>query len=491
MKLKLDDSGICEVETGCLVIPVVEGDSLPASTTAVDGASGGAIKALLENGDIQSKPGKTTLLHRIPGIAAERVLTVGMGKAEKLNLAKFNSACEAAALVLRDHPVRNCHMCLHEVDFEGTNVADRLRQSALALSQGNYLYTVTKQRKDDAPAPLESATFAAGPGQQDAIEQAIGIAAGFDKARMLGDLPPNICTPSYLAQDAVAIAKAYDNVDLEVLEEDDMANLGMDALLGVSRGSSLDAKLIVLKYNGSAADRRPVALIGKGITFDSGGLSLKSGENMMQMKYDMCGAAGVIGAFVACAEMQLDVNLVCIVAAVENMPDGDACRPGDVLTSMSGKTIEVLNTDAEGRLVLCDAITYCEKFDPECVIDVATLTGACVVALGHHASGLMSNDDDLAEELTAAGNAIVDRAWRLPIWEEYQSQLDSPFADMKNIGGMPAGVLPAGCFLSRFAEDRRWAHIDVAGSAWKWGGNDGATGRPVGLLAQFLLNQAG
>jgi leucyl aminopeptidase len=234
-----------------------------------------------------------------------------------------------------------------------------------------------------------------------------------------------------------------------------------------------------------------VVLVGKGITFDSGGLSLKSGENMMQMKYDMCGAAGVIGAFVACVALQLEINVICIVAAVENMPDGDAYRPGDVLTSMSGKTIEVLNTDAEGRLVLCDAITYAERFDPDCVIDVATLTGACVIALGHHASGLMSNDDELADALLAAGDAAVDRAWRLPLWEEYQSQLDSPFADMKNIGGMPAGVLTAGCFLSRFAEDLRWAHIDIAGSAWKWGSNDGATGRPAGLLAQFLLDRAG
>jgi leucyl aminopeptidase len=491
MKLKLDNRGICEVETGCLVIPVVEGGSLSESVAAVDEAAGGAITSLLENGDIAVKPGKTTLLHRIPGIAAERVLAVGMGKLEKLNLAKFNSACMAAAKVLRDHPVRNCHSALHEVAVEGVSTADLLRQSALALRHGNYLYTVTKQRKDDAPEPLKTASFAAGPEFRDAVDQAHGIAAGFDKARMLGDLPPNICTPSYLAQDAVAIAQAYDNVELEVLEESDMANLGMDALLGVSRGSSLDAKLIVLKYNGAEADERPVALIGKGITFDSGGLSLKSGENMMQMKYDMCGAAGVIGAFVACAEMQLDLNLLCIVAAVENMPDGDACRPGDVLTSMSGKTIEVLNTDAEGRLVLCDAITYSEKYDPQCVIDVATLTGACVVALGHHASGLMSNDDELAQALTEAGDAIVDRAWRLPIWDEYQAQLDSPFADMKNIGGMPAGVLTAGCFLSRFAENLRWAHIDVAGSAWKWGSKDGATGRPVGMLAQFLLNRAG
>ncbi|NNJ77634.1 MAG: leucyl aminopeptidase, partial [Xanthomonadales bacterium] len=296
---------------------------------------------------------------------------------------------------------------------------------------------------------------------------------------------------AYLAQEAAAIAKAHDRVELEILEESRMAELGVDALLGVSRGSAHDARLIVLHYRGADENEKPVALVGKGITFDSGGLSLKSGENMMQMKYDMCGAAGVIGAFVACAKLGLNINVVCIVAAVENMPDGDAYRPGDVLTSMSGKTIEVLNTDAEGRLVLCDALTYSERFEPRFVIDVATLTGACVVALGHHASGLMSNDDELADALLAAGDTIVDRAWRLPLWDEYQTQLDTPFADMKNVGGMSAGVLTAGCFLSRFAEDLRWAHLDVAGSAWKWGGNDGASGRPVGLLTQFLADQAG
>ena len=491
MRLHLDNNDVRKIATGCLVIGITDGGELGPSARAIDDASGGVIETMIENGDIQTKPGKTTLLHRLPGVEAGRVLAVGLGKTEKLTLARFHRACLAAAKLLRDHPVRHCHVCIHEVGIEGVDAASILRQAALAIHQGNYLYTVTKQLKDDAPVPLENASFQADPDLQSAIDEAGGIALGFEKAKMLGDLPPNICNPSYLAQEAAAIAEAHANVELEILEESDMSELGMDALLGVSRGSSNSARLIVLKYNGAGAERRPVALVGKGITFDSGGLSLKSGENMMQMKYDMCGAAGVIGAFVACARLQLKVNVVCIVAAVENMPDGDAYRPGDVLTSMSGKTIEVLNTDAEGRLVLCDALTYVEKFDPEFVIDVATLTGACVVALGHHASGLMSNDDELADALVAAGDAVVDRAWRLPIWEEYQSQLDSPFADMKNVGGMPAGVLTAGCFLSRFAEDQRWAHIDVAGSAWKWGSDDGATGRPVGLLAQFLINQSG
>jgi len=491
MKLSLNDNAPLAVETDCLVLGFAEGGDLTPSAQALDEASGGVMSRMLQSGDIQTGIGKTHFLHNVPGVAARRILAVGFGKQEKLDLPRFDRACLAAGKALRDHPLGNAHVCLHELGFAASDPGRRLRQAALAIHRANYLYTVTKPRKEDAPAPLQTASFQGSEELQAFLDQAAAIAQGFEQARILGDLPPNICNPAYLAQEAAAIAERFGNVELEVLEEDEMAELGMDALLGVSRGSANRARLIVLKYSGANPNERPVALIGKGITFDSGGLSLKRGESMMQMKYDMCGAAGVIGAFVSCAQLQLPLNLVCIVAAVENMPDGDSYRPGDVLTSMSGKTIEVLNTDAEGRLVLCDALTYSEKFDPDVVIDVATLTGACVVALGHHATGLMSNDDALAGDLSDAGDAIVDRAWRLPLWEEYQSQLDSSFADMKNVGGSPAGVLTAGCFLSRFAEDRRWAHLDIAGSAWKWGSDDGATGRPVGLLAQYLLNRAG
>jgi leucyl aminopeptidase len=269
-----------------------------------------------------------------------------------------------------------------------------------------------------------------------------------------------------------------------------MADLKMSALLAVGRGSVNESKLIILKYQGKDEDSQPVVLVGKGITFDTGGISLKPGLNMEQMKFDMGGATSVIGAFEAVAEMQLPINVVCVVAAAENMPDGNAYRPGDVLTSMSGKTIEVLNTDAEGRLVLCDALTYSQRFNPIALIDVATLTGACVVALGHHASAIMSKHDDLADELIAAGQTAVDRGWRLPIWDDYQPQIKSTFADMKNVGGMAAGSITAGCFLSRFTEGQRWAHIDCAGSTWIWGVDKGSTGRPVGLLTQFLINQA-
>jgi leucyl aminopeptidase len=491
MKLLLDNTSPVSIETECLVIGVLEGDTLTPSAQAVDEATGGGIKRLIGSGDIEKGLGKTCFLHGLPGLGAQRVLTVGLGKSDKLDMPRFDRACLAAGKALRDNATTQCHVCIHDVALADTAEGQRLFQAALAIHRANFLYTDTKPLKEDAPAPLRSASFLGGSEWQANVDQAAAFAEGFEKSKTLGDLPPNICTPAYLAEDAQAIAEKYDNVSLEILEEDDMAAKGMDALLAVSRGSTLDAKLIVLKYDGASQDQAPVALIGKGITFDSGGLSLKSGENMMQMKYDMCGAAGVIGAFVACAELQMRINVVCIVAAVENMPDGNACRPGDVITSMSGKTIEVLNTDAEGRLVLCDAITYSQQFNPDVIIDVATLTGACVVALGHHATGLISNDDELAEALLEAGNTVVDRAWRLPLWEEYQSQLDTPFADMKNIGGMSAGVLTAGCFLSRFAEDQRWAHLDVAGSAWKWGSNDGASGRPAGLLAQFLQNKAG
>ena len=491
MKFSLDTQPVCANPTECLVVAVAEDATLGPAATEIDEALGGLLGSLLESGDIDAGIGKCTLLHRPEGVAARRLLIVGLGKQDKLDLPRFDRACLAAGKFLRDHPATQCHVCLHDHPVEGVDAAARLRQAALAVHRSNYLYTVTKPRKESRPAPLKAASFQGGGELQGAVDQAAALAEGFETAKLLADLPPNICNPAYLAQEAARIAARDGRIELNVLEDEEMAELGMDALLGVARGSANGARLIVLHYRGADAARKPVVLIGKGVTFDSGGLSLKSGENMMQMKYDMGGAAGVLGAFVACARLGLPLNVVCVVAAVENMPDGDAYRPGDVITSMSGKTIEVLNTDAEGRLALCDAMTYAERFEPDCMIDVATLTGACVVALGHHATGLISNDDALAEDLLAAGNAVVDRAWRLPLWEEYQSQLDTPFADMKNVGGMPAGVLTAGCFLSRFAEKQRWAHLDVAGSAWKWGANEGATGRPVGLLAQFLIDRAG
>ena len=489
MKFSLVNNPCRLIQTECLVIGVTAGGGLSTSTQDVDEASGGEISRMLETGDIETGLGKTTLLHRVDGVAAQRVLVAGCGKQDKLDQPRFDRACQAAGKTLRDSAFTSCHISIQDLEFGDNDLQWRLRQAALAVHRANYLYTVTKVPKDESPQPLESASFSGNESLEAALAEAKAIALGYEKARYLGDLPANICNPSFLAQEASSIAKQFDTVELEILEEEKMAELGMGALLGVSRGSTNAAKLIVLKYSAAPTDQQPTILVGKGITFDSGGLSLKSGENMMQMKYDMCGAAAVMGAILSCAELRLPLNVICIVAAVENMPDADAYRPGDVLTSMSGKTIEVLNTDAEGRLVLCDALTYCEQFNPRVVIDVATLTGASVVALGHHASGLISNNDRLAKDLLAAGNTIVDRAWRMPLWEEYQSQLDTPFADMKNVGGMSAGMLTAGCFLSRFMQDQHWAHMDIAGSAWKWGADDGATGRPTGLLTQYLIDQ--
>jgi leucyl aminopeptidase len=315
------------------------------------------------------------------------------------------------------------------------------------------------------------------------------LAAGVSLAKDLGNLPPNVCTPSYLAEQALALGKTH-QFKVEVLERDALKKLGMGSFLGVAQGSEEPPKFIIMQHLKGKKEQKPVVLVGKGITFDTGGISLKPGSDMDEMKYDMCGAASVIGTFKAIAAMNLPLNVIGVIPTCENMPDGRATRPGDVLTSMSGLTIEVLNTDAEGRLILCDALTYVERFEPSAVIDVATLTGACVIALGHHASGLFSNNDALAAELLQAGEVALDRAWHMPMWEDYQSLLDSNFADMANIGGRAAGSITAACFLARFAKKYDWAHLDVAGTAWKSGKEKGGTGRPVPLLTEFLVQRA-
>jgi leucyl aminopeptidase len=302
-------------------------------------------------------------------------------------------------------------------------------------------------------------------------------------------MPGNICTPSYLAEQARALGKTYKNLNLEILEEADMEKLGMGALLSVARGSRQAAKLICMEYKGGEDSQKPIVFVGKGVTFDSGGISLKPGAAMDEMKFDMCGASSVFGAMSAIAELQLAINVVGIVPATENLPDGLATKPGDIVTSMSGTTIEILNTDAEGRLILCDALTYAKKYDPEVVIDIATLTGACVVALGSHPAGLLGNHSPLINDLLSAGKISGDRCWELPLWDDYQEQLDSNFADIANIGGKEAGTITAACFLSRFTKKYRWAHLDIAGVAWKSGKEKGATGRPVPLLMQYVFDR--
>ena len=490
MKFTLDTTLATGLETSCLVIGAFEDAPMHASAELVDQACAGVLQQLIKSGDINTDWKGTTLLHGLNGVNAKRILVLGCGKIEKFNKVRYDSVCSSAGTFLRDHATTSAHICLHEIGVNQTTDDWRLRQAAVNLVRSNYRYTATKKPKDDDNQPLLSASFNASPDMQAVLDEATGIAKGYVRSKELGNLPPNICNPAFFAETAQEFADSYRNVSLEILDEDQMAELKMNALLAVGRGSEFGSKLIILKYRGKDEDSRPIVIVGKGITFDSGGLSIKPGPNMEQMKFDMGGAASVLGAFEACADMQLPINLICIIAAAENMPDGNAYRPGDVLTSMSGKTIEVLNTDAEGRLVLCDALTYSQRFNPAALIDVATLTGAAVVALGHHASVIMSKHDDLVEELINAGETAVDRGWRLPIWDEYQPQLKSTFADMKNVGGMAAGSITAGCFLSRFTEGQRWAHIDCAGSTWIWGGDKGSTGRPAGMLTQFLINQA-
>ncbi|MBD8882022.1 leucyl aminopeptidase [Rhodanobacter sp. 7MK24] len=478
-------------DTACVLVGVYEQGVLTSAAARVDSATGGAIKRQVESGDISGKAGSTTVLYAPAGIAAKRVLVVGLGAQKGFDAARYQKVAVEAARALGKLPLTEAVSYLAEVDVPGHDAAWRVRTAVLAADHAAYRYTATFKPREKAASPeLAGVAFAAGAEAQAGLDQAIAIAEGVRFARELANLPPNICNPAYIAAQAQAFADAHDAVSCRVLDHVEMEKLGFGSLLAVGRGSTNKPKLVALEYRGGAEGTAPYAFVGKGITFDTGGISLKPGPGMDEMKFDMGGAAGVLGAFVAAVKMGLKHNLVCVVPAAENMPDGDSYRPGDVLTSLSGLTIEVLNTDAEGRLILCDALTWtAQTFKPQAIIDAATLTGACVIALGKHASGLFSKYDDLAGELLAAGEYTLDRAWRMPLWDDYQVQLDSGFADVANIGGKSAGAITAACFLSRFAEGQRWAHLDIAGTAWDEGRKGQATGRPVALLAQWLIDR--
>jgi leucyl aminopeptidase len=481
------------VDSACVMVGVYEQGVLTSAAAQLDDASGGAIRRQIESGDISGKAGSTTMLFAPAGITARRVLVVGLGAQKSFDAARFQKVNIEAARALGRLPVADAVSCLSSVDVPGRDGAWRVRIAALASDYAAYRYTATfKPRDRSKQVELARLTFAGGDEAASGLAQAVAIAEGVRFARELANLPPNICTPSYIAARAQAFAEASENVSCRVLDHEEMEKLGFGSLLAVGRGSTNKPRLIALEYKGGTAGDKPYAFVGKGITFDSGGLSLKPGAGMEEMKYDMGGAAGVLGAFVAAVKMGLKLNLVCVVPSAENMPDGDSYRPSDVLTSLSGLTIEVLNTDAEGRLILCDALTWtAQTYQPKAIVDAATLTGACVVALGKHATGLMSKHDDLAAELLDAGEHTLDRAWRLTLWDDYQVQLESGFADVANIGGKSAGAITAACFLSRFTEGQRWAHLDIAGTAWDEGRKGLATGRPVPLLAQWLIDRAG
>ena len=491
LEFALNATAPAAANVDCVVVGAFADGSLTPAAQAIDAASGGRIAALVKSGDVSGKTGRTALLHDLAGVAAPRVLVIGLGEAGKFGVAQYLKAVGDAARALRTGPAKSALFTLAEVTVKDRDAAWNVRSAAIAADHACYRYLATLGEKNKKREEKGLVRFEIPGSDQAALAQGIAIAAGVQFTRELGNLPPNVCNPAYIAQQAQEFASKSDKVECEVLDDAAMEALGMGSLLAVARGSAQRPRLVVLKYN-NGGDAKPYVLVGKGITFDTGGVNLKTQGGIEEMKYDMCGAGTVLGTFVAAVGMRLPVNLVAIAAAVENAIDGNAYRPSDVITSMSGKTMEVGNTDAEGRLILCDALTYAQRFEPAALVDVATLTGACVVALGKYAAGVMTKDsDDLARELLAAGEASFDRAWQLPLWDEYQGLLDSQFADVYNIGGRWAGAITAGCFLSRFTEGQRWAHMDIAGVANGDGKMGMATGRPVGLLSQWLLDRVG
>ncbi|PQJ96897.1 leucyl aminopeptidase [Chromatium okenii] len=496
MKMTLRTGALATQTTPCLVLSVFAQEPLSGAAADIDRASNGRLKALWEKGDLSGETGRTLLLYDVPGVTAERILLMDFGKSSALTRANYRKTLAAAINAIQQMHAGEAVLALPAILPDGMDAYLAQREAVMIAEERIYRYTHTKNDKHAPKMPLTAlALWLAEDADPAVAERAIAhgaaIAGGMRLAKELGNLPGNICTPSYLAAQAVALEERCQALTVEVLEAEAMAALGMNALLSVARGSRQPPKLIVMTYEGGAPDEQPIVLVGKGLTFDAGGISLKPATEMDEMKYDMCGGASVLGVMEAACALNLPLNLVGVVPSSENLPDGDANKPGDIVTSMSGQTIEILNTDAEGRLILCDALTYCKRFDPALVIDIATLTGACVIALGKHATGLFSSDEALAAELLTAGDRAGDRAWRLPLWDDYQQQLDTNFADMANVGGREGGAITAACFLSRFTKEYRWAHLDIAGVAWLSGKEKGGTGRPVALLTQFLLERSG
>jgi len=476
-------------KTDCLVLPVFSGKTPSVHAT---GALGALVDQLKKRGDIEGKTGEALLLPHVEAISAERLLLVGVGDGKPLTRPQFLTLIGHIADSLHKAKAKDTVLLLDEVRVEDRDALWCAELTAQQLTNSTYHFnTLKKDKKKTALKKLVWHNSQPSKAVTQALATGSAIAAGMTLARELGNLPGNICTPTYLAEQAQQLMQQQKNLSVTVLDEKQMRALKMGSLLSVSAGSDQPAKLVVMDYRGGKKNAKPVVLVGKGITFDTGGISLKPGAGMEEMKFDMCGAASVLGTMQAINALQLPVNVIGVIACAENMPSGHATKPGDIVTSMSGKTIEVINTDAEGRLVLCDALTYVERFKPAAVVDIATLTGACVIALGNHASGLYSNDETLGEQLFAAGLHAEDKAWRMPLWEEYQQQLKSPYADVANVGGRNAGSVTAACFLARFTENYAWAHLDIAGTAWhSAGSNKGASGRPVPLLVRFLIDRS-
>ncbi len=494
MDIKVAAKAPAKQTNACIVVPVHTASKLSGAASSINSRSGNAISRAIKRGDAKTDIGSSLMLFELDKISSDRVLLVGAGESNQASRAQFRTVCTEIANALQKSGAALAIIHLEKsVYVDSESAAWHASTLARILVDSQYQFTLHSKEKTPANR-LKKAIFVVPEKEQracaTAARQGLAIANGQSLARDLGNLAPNICTPVYLAKKAQELAKTNSKFTTKILTEAQMSKLGMGAFLSVSRGSKQEGRLICMEYRGADKKKKPTVLLGKGVTFDTGGISIKPSASMDEMKFDMCGAASVFGAMRAISELSPKSNVIGVVAAAENMPDGDASRPGDVVTTMSGQTVEILNTDAEGRLVLCDSLTYVERYKPAAVIDVATLTGACVVALGKVCTAVMSNDDELADQLYQSGQTSGDLAWELPLWDEYQTQLDSNFADMANIGGSPAGAITAGCFLSRFAQNYRWAHLDIAGVAWKGGSEKGATGKPVSLLMDYVLNHA-
>lgn len=479
----------------CVVVPVFSGKKLSKPAKVIDDASGGGIRQYLKRGDFSGAKGEVAWLYQLENTYCERLLLIGCGAEREIDANVFREICKVTAKALNQCGASEAISYLTAIDCRHLDQMQLVKATVLNVESALYRFDEYKSDPEKTSRPLRRLIIAVArrrdlPEAENIMREGKGIALGVKLAKDLGNTPPNVCHPSYLADRALHLQKTYPKLKLNIVEEAEMEELGMGAFLSVTRGTAQPAKLICMEYRGAAdPESKPIVLVGKGVTFDTGGISLKPGARMDEMKYDMCGAASVFGVITACLDMQLPVNIIGIVAAAENMPGSQASRPGDIVTTMSGKTVEILNTDAEGRLVLCDALTYAARYEPDVVVDIATLTGACIVALGHVASAVLSNNATLARELTQAGQSIDDRIWELPLWDDYSKQLDSNFADMANIGGPPAGTITAAAFLSKFTEDYHWAHLDIAGTAWLSGDKKGSTGRPVPLLTEYVLRR--
>lgn len=493
-KFSIKTGDAAKLSCDCIVVGIHDHRQLTAAGKALNKASGGQLARILSTGDMDGKSGTTLLLHGIPGIAASRVLLVGLGKEAEYAEKRYRDAIASAVDALKNTGVEHVAITLTESHVSGRDIAWNAAQAAIVASDALYRFDRMKSKPSD-PANIKHISFTASKQQESAaskgLKQGVAVAHGMSLAKDLGNLPSNVCTPAYLADQARQLAKTY-GFKCKVMDRAACEKLGMGSFLSVAKGSDKPPAFIELRHDGGKKGDKPIVLVGKAITFDAGGISLKPAADMDEMNYDMSGGGSVLGTFRAIGELGLKLNVVGLIPACENLPDASANKPGDIVTAMSGLTIEILNTDAEGRLILCDALTYAERFKPAAVVDLATLTGACVIALGHHPSALYANDEKLAQKIEQAADHAWDRVWRMPLWDEYQEQLKSALADVANIGGRAGGSITAACFLSKFTQNYPWAHLDIAGTAYKSGREKkGSTGRPVPLLTQFLIEQQG